>query len=94
VANDAEFFRARPGAQPFPQPGFIAQQMRVVLRDIGADAIKTGMLHDAATIDTVADILESEAAAKGAPVVVDPVMFAKGGHPLLQPEAVATLTLG
>ena len=78
------------GVMPVP-PGFIAQQMRVVLRDIGADAIKTGMLHDAATIDAVADILESEAGAKDVPVVVDPVMFAKGGHPLLQPEAVATL---
>ncbi|MBI3507164.1 MAG: bifunctional hydroxymethylpyrimidine kinase/phosphomethylpyrimidine kinase [Proteobacteria bacterium] len=72
-------------------PAFIAQQMRVVLRDIGADAIKTGMLHDAATIDAVADVLEGEAAARGVPLVVDPVMYAKGGHALLQPEAVATL---
>ncbi len=70
-------------------PGFIAQQMRVVLRDIGADAVKTGMLHDSATIDTVCDVLEAEA--KGVPVVVDPVMYAKGGHALLRPDAVATL---
>jgi hydroxymethylpyrimidine/phosphomethylpyrimidine kinase len=68
---------------------FIAQQMRLVLRDIGADAIKTGMLHDSATIDAVADTLEAEA--KGVKLVVDPVMYAKGGHPLLLPEAVATL---
>ncbi len=68
---------------------FIAQQMRLCLRDIGADAIKTGMLHDSATIDTVADTLEAEA--KGAKLVVDPVMYAKGGHPLLLPEAVTTL---
>jgi hydroxymethylpyrimidine/phosphomethylpyrimidine kinase len=72
-------------------PGFIAQQMRVVLRDIGADAVKTGMLHDSATIDAVCDVLEAEAAAKGVPVVVDPVMYAKGGHALLRPDAVATL---
>jgi hydroxymethylpyrimidine/phosphomethylpyrimidine kinase len=72
-------------------PAFIVQQMRVVLRDIGADAIKTGMLHDSATIDAVADVLESEPAAKGVPLVVDPVMYAKGGHALLRPDAVATL---
>ncbi len=78
------------GVMPVP-PDFIARQMQVVLRDIGADAIKTGMLHDAATIDAVTDVLESEPAAKGVPLVVDPVMYAKGGHALLQPEAVATL---
>jgi hydroxymethylpyrimidine/phosphomethylpyrimidine kinase len=76
------------GVHPVP-PAFIAQQIRVVMRDIGADAIKTGMLHDSATIDAVADALEAEAA--GVKLVVDPVMFAKGGHPLLQQEAVATL---
>jgi hydroxymethylpyrimidine/phosphomethylpyrimidine kinase len=70
-------------------PAFIAQQIRVVMRDIGADAIKTGMLHDSATIDAVADALEAEA--EGVKLVVDPVMYAKGGHPLLQPEAVSTL---
>ncbi|MBI1243384.1 MAG: bifunctional hydroxymethylpyrimidine kinase/phosphomethylpyrimidine kinase [Alphaproteobacteria bacterium] len=78
------------GVMPVP-PGFIARQMRVVLRDIGADAIKTGMLHDSATIDAVSDVLEAEAGARDVPLVVDPVMYAKGGHPLLQPEAVATL---
>lgn len=76
------------GVHPVP-PAFIAQQIRVVLRDIGADAIKTGMLHDSATIDAVADALEAEA--PGVKLVVDPVMFAKGGYPLLQPDAVATL---
>jgi hydroxymethylpyrimidine/phosphomethylpyrimidine kinase len=75
------------GVHPVP-PAFIAQQIRVVMRDIGADAIKTGMLHDSATIDAVADALEAEAA--GVKLVVDPVMFAKGGYPLLQPEAVNT----
>lgn len=76
------------GVHPVP-PAFIAQQIRVVMRDIGADAIKTGMLHDSATIDAVADALEAEAA--GVKLVVDPVMFAKGGHPLLRSEAVNTL---
>lgn len=69
---------------------FIRLQMRMVLRDIGADAIKTGMLGDAATIEAVCDVLDSDA--QGIPVVVDPVMVAKGGHPLLAAAAVATLT--
>lgn len=68
---------------------FIRQQMRVVLQDIGADALKTGMLHDSATIAAVCD--EIIASAPGVPLVADPVMVAKGGHPLLQPDAVATL---
>ncbi len=90
TALTAQDTKAVHGVMPVP-PGFIAHQMHVVLRDIGADAIKTGMLHDAATIDAVADVLEAEPAARGVPLVVDPVMFAKGGHALLQPEAVATL---
>ena len=70
-------------------PGIIADQMRVVLRDIGADAIKTGMLHGAEVMEAVADTLAAEA--PGIPVVVDPVMVAKGGQELLQPEAVSVL---
>ena len=76
------------GVHPVP-PGFIADQMRVVLRDIGADAVKTGMLHDAEVIEAVAETLEREA--PGVPVVVDPVMVAKGGHALLRADAVEAL---
>jgi hydroxymethylpyrimidine/phosphomethylpyrimidine kinase len=71
-------------------PDFIRLQMRLVLEDIGADALKTGMLHDAATIEAVCG--EIEARAPGAPLVADPVMVAKGGHRLLEPEAVEALT--
>jgi hydroxymethylpyrimidine/phosphomethylpyrimidine kinase len=69
-------------------PAFVARQIGVVLGDIGADAIKTGMLGDAATIAAVCDAL----AGCEAPLVVDPVMVAKGGAPLLMPDAVAVLT--
>ena len=69
---------------------FIRLQIRVVLQDLGADAIKTGMLADSATIEAVCDALAEHA--PGVPLVADPVMVAKGGHPLLAPEAVATLT--
>ena len=76
------------GVHPVPA-GFIADQMRVVLRDIGADAVKTGMLHDAEVIEAVAETLAREA--PGVPVVVDPVMVAKGGHVLLREDAVEAL---
>src|SRR5690606_2355984 len=69
-------------------PDFIRQQMRLVLSDIGADCIKIGMLHDTAVIDAVADVLEAEA--RSIPVVVDPVMIAKGGASLLDPDAVSS----
>ena len=71
------------------EPAFIAQQMRVVLEDIGADCIKTGMLHDAAVVDAVVETLDR--LAPGIPVVVDPVMYAKGGECLLDPAARDTL---
>ena len=70
-------------------PAFIRQQMEVVLDDIGADAIKTGMLHDAPVIETVAAVLEERA--RSVPLVLDPVMVAKGGAPLIQNDAVETL---
>ena len=73
------------GVYPVP-PGFIADQMRVVLRDIGADAVKTGMLHDAEVVEAVAETLAREA--PDTPLVVDPVMVAKGGQALLQADAV------
>ena len=69
--------------------GFIRQQMRVVIADIGVDCIKTGMLHNAEVIDAVTDVIEQDA--PGVPVVVDPVMVAKGGARLLDPDAMATL---
>jgi len=68
-------------------PAFVARQIAVVLGDIGADAVKTGMLGDAATIEAVCDALSG----CDAPVVVDPVMVAKGGARLLSPDAVAVL---
>jgi hydroxymethylpyrimidine/phosphomethylpyrimidine kinase len=70
-------------------PAFIARQIEVVLTDIGADALKTGMLHSAEVIGVVAQSLKKHA--PGAPLVVDPVMVAKGGHRLLLSEAEAAL---
>lgn len=68
---------------------FIARQIQVVLDDLGADAIKIGMLHRAEVIHAVADALEQ--GAKDVPLVLDPVMVAKGGHALLEPDAVEAM---
>lgn len=65
----------------------IEEQIDAVLEDIGADAAKTGMLSSAAIIEAVA----ARARRWNLRLVVDPVMVAKGGAPLLRPEAVATL---
>ena len=65
-------------------PEFVALQLDAVLSDFGADAIKIGMLSTAPIIGAVADRLE---AGERAPIVVDPVMIAKSGDPLLQPDA-------
>ncbi|MEN3951584.1 bifunctional hydroxymethylpyrimidine kinase/phosphomethylpyrimidine kinase [Iodidimonas sp. SYSU 1G8] len=70
-------------------PDFIRHQMQVVLRDIGADALKTGMLHSAEVIEAVASVIEEDAT--GVPLVVDPVMVAKGGAALLQDSAAHAL---
>lgn len=70
-------------------PKFIQDQMRAVITDIGVDAIKTGMLHNAEVIDAVSDVLENEIS--DVPIVVDPVMVAKGGAALLDPQAAAAL---
>ncbi len=68
---------------------FLAEQMRVVLEDIGADCIKIGMLHRPDIIDAVCDTLS--VLAPDVPVVVDPVMVAKGGASLLAPDAMEAL---
>ena len=68
---------------------FVARQMAVVLDDIGADAIKTGMLHRPEVIDVVGDICRRRP--DGVGLVVDPVMVAKGGHSLLEVSAIDAL---
>ena len=62
----------------------LAAQARAVLSDIGADAVKTGMLGSIEVVERVAALLDTA----DAPAVVDPVMIAKGGHPLLPDAAV------
>ncbi len=75
------------GIHPIPVD-FVTGQIRSVLDDIGADAIKIGMLHSSELIHAVRDTIA------GYPIkniVLDPVMVATSGDPLLEPDAVATL---
>lgn len=74
--------------QAVPVP-FIRQQIRLVLEDLGADALKTGMLHAVPVIEAVAEEIAS--LAPGLPLVADPVMVAQSGATLLEPDAVEAL---
>jgi hydroxymethylpyrimidine/phosphomethylpyrimidine kinase len=65
----------------------VAAQIDSVLEDIGAGAIKTGMLSSARIVDTVTERIE----AWGIPTVVDPVMVSKSGNFLLAPEAIGAV---
>jgi hydroxymethylpyrimidine/phosphomethylpyrimidine kinase len=76
------------GIHPIPAD-VVAAQIRAVLADIGADAIKTGMLGSGDIIDTVFAILKREA--PHVPLIVDPVMVAKGGAALIKGEAIVAM---
>ena len=70
----------------------ISAQIDAILSDIGADAVKTGMLSSSAIIECVAESLGRHAGLPGVSrLVVDPVMVAKSGDSLLQKEAVSAL---
>lgn len=76
------------GVHPVPVP-LVAGQIRSVLSDIGADAVKIGMLHSSELIRTVLATLQEFPDVRR--LVLDPVMVATSGDPLLEPEAVGTL---
>ena len=69
-------------------PDFVLAQMLAVAADLRVDAIKIGMLATAPVIEAVAEGLKDY---QGVPVVLDPVMIAASGDPLLDPEAVDAL---
>ena len=58
-------------------PDFVAQQIAAVFADIRVDAVKIGMIANAGIADAVADVLSEH---RDIPIVLDPVMIAKGGH--------------
>ncbi len=70
------------------EPAFVREQIDAVCDDLPPTALKTGMLGTAAIIETVADAVSDHALER---VVVDPVMVATSGDPLLDPSAVGAL---
>ncbi len=70
-------------------PAFVRAQIDAVLEDFGADAVKIGMLS---TAPIVAAVAEGLGAHPHGPIVLDPVMIAKSGDPLLRPDARQALT--
>jgi hydroxymethylpyrimidine/phosphomethylpyrimidine kinase len=69
-------------------PEFVVAQIEACVSDIGCDAVKTGMLSSTDIIETVAGAIST---GKLSQVVVDPVMIAKSGAPLLKKDAVGAL---
>ncbi|MFV0554059.1 MAG: bifunctional hydroxymethylpyrimidine kinase/phosphomethylpyrimidine kinase [Mangrovibacterium sp.] len=75
------------GVHPIPVD-FVQGQIKSVLEDIGADAIKIGMLHSS---ELILAVKKSLTAFQAKNIVLDPVMVATSGDALLLPEAISTL---
>jgi hydroxymethylpyrimidine/phosphomethylpyrimidine kinase len=70
-------------------PKIVRDQIRVCLVDIGADAIKIGMLGSPEIVDAVVFALKKHA--RGIPIVLDPVLMSTSGKRLLQSDALGAL---
>jgi hydroxymethylpyrimidine/phosphomethylpyrimidine kinase len=70
-------------------PGFVEDQIEAIFEDIRVDAVKIGMIANAGIARAVAGVLSGH---RTIPVVLDPVMVAKGGSALLAADAVEVLT--
>ena len=69
---------------------FVHDQIKGVFADIRVNAVKVGMIATAEIASAVAQTLREVASSTH--IVIDPVMVAKGGSPLLDPQAVSSLT--
>ncbi len=72
------------------EPGIVRQQIELCLEAFPVAAMKTGMLHSREIIELVADIYGGLPAATRPPLIVDPVMVATSGDPLLRADAMAS----
>ena len=70
------------------EPSFVADQMDAVFDDVRIDAVKIGMVANAGITEVIADRLVHH---KARNIVLDPVMVAKSGHHLLDPDAIAAV---
>jgi hydroxymethylpyrimidine/phosphomethylpyrimidine kinase len=89
TAITAQNTRGVTGWEPV-SPGLVVAQIEAVYSDIGADAVKTGMLANAAIVEAVAATIRQLGISV---LVVDPVMIAKGGDRLLEEAAVAAIRM-
>ena len=89
TALTAQNTRGVAGVHTVPA-GFVADQIRAIFADIRVDAVKIGMIANAEIAETVADMLRPYR--DTLPIVLDPVMMAKGGSPLLAPDAIDAVT--
>ena len=87
TALTAQNTRGVTGIHPVP-PSFAAEQLIAVLGDIGADAVKIGMLYSAELVEVIADVLRKYNAAN---IILDPVMVAQSGDKLLQDDAIQAI---
>ncbi|MBT8363798.1 MAG: bifunctional hydroxymethylpyrimidine kinase/phosphomethylpyrimidine kinase [Deltaproteobacteria bacterium] len=87
TALTAQNTRGVTGIHAVP-PSFAAEQMAAVFSDIGADAVKIGMLYSAELIEVVAEHLKKYGAGN---IVLDPVMVAQSGDKLLQDDAIQAI---
>jgi hydroxymethylpyrimidine/phosphomethylpyrimidine kinase len=71
-----------------PPAGIVADQIAAIFADIRVDAVKIGMIANAEIAEAVADVLLEQTVPW---IVLDPVMVAKGGARLLEPDAVSLL---
>ena len=69
-------------------PDMIEKQIDAIFEDIEVDAVKIGMLSNALCMEAVARKLEEY---KPKNIVIDPVMYAKNGSPLMEPNSINTL---
>lgn len=66
-------------------PDFVVEQLRLIVEDIGVDALKLGMLHRVEVMEALVGVLKNLQLTR---IVLDPVMIAKGGAPLIEPQAI------
>jgi hydroxymethylpyrimidine/phosphomethylpyrimidine kinase len=87
TALTAQNTRGVTGIHAVP-PAFAVEQIEAVFSDIGADAVKIGMLYSAELIEAVSEALKKHHARK---IVLDPVMVAQSGDKLLQDDAIEAI---
>jgi hydroxymethylpyrimidine/phosphomethylpyrimidine kinase len=79
------------GVEPC-SPGILRRQIEAVFEEMPPAAVKTGMLFSAENVRVVAEFFGARAARRRVPLVVDPVMVATSGAPLLQRKAMSVMT--